>query len=295
MLVEVPNNKDGTLKEEETEVVYMYARKAKVIARYTDKETGEPLATEEEKEGFDGAEYDTEEKDVKYYNLVEVPKNKDGSMEVNITVDEKTGKEIVDDTVYVDYKYVKKEFNLKVDKKIKKLLVNNQTSDINSDIGKYEIYRKDVGITKLKLVYVITVTNDGELAGSTDIVENIPAGMVIDDVSISEWTQKNGKAVRNTKDIKPGETKQYEIILDWTNAVDTLGTKVNVVTLEDVQNDAGFEEKDLRDNTAKAEMVLIVGTGSNRNQDLIEAVVLALLLFGIGVCAVYLIKNKQAV
>ena len=214
-------------------------------------------------------------------------------MKVTVKHDEETGKEIIDDTIYVDYVYRKKDFNLKVDKQIKQIIVNNEAQNIYSDIGKYEIYRKDIGTTKVKLVYLITVTNDSELTGSGEIVENIPSGMTIDEYSSTEWGNISGKLIRKTDDIKPGEIKQYEVILDWTNAVDTLGTKVNVVTLENTENEAGFEEKDLRDNTSKAEMVLIVGTGSDKNQDLIEAIVLALLLFGIGVCSVYLVRNRH--
>ena len=293
VLIEIPDNKDGTLEEEETIVKYVYVREAKVITRYIDEDTEEEIEDREEQDGLEGDEYETEEKDIKYYNLVKIPKNKDGTMDVVVTHDEKTGEEIVDDITYVDYIYKKKEFNLKVDKKIKQLIVDYDALDINSNIGKYEIYRKDVGKKSVKLVYVITVTNDGELTGSADVVETIPPGMVIDEFSSRNWLQEDGKLVKNTRNIKPGETKQYEIILDWTNAVETLGTKVNVVTLENTKNEAGFEEIDLRDNTSKAEMVLIVGTGSARNQDLVEAIVLALLLFGIGVCSVYLVRNRH--
>ena len=294
VLIEEPDNKEGKMKEEEIEVVYVYARKAKVVARYMEDETGEPLDREEEQEGYDGKEYTTEPKDVKYYELIQkkYPSNSEGTMEAKVTVDEETGEEIIEDTTYVDYVYRKKTFNLKIDKKIKKISINGDVQEINSALGKAEINKKVINNADIKIIYTIKVTNDGELTGGADIVETIPTGMTWDQYNDKKWEQDGNNLMRNTGDMKPGDTKEYEIIFDLTPDQSNLGTKVNVVTLEKVENEAEFEELTLKDNSSKAEMVLMVGTGKEEKNPILETIAFVSLVFSAGVCIVYLVKKE---
>ena len=65
-----PENAEGEM-EEETEVVYYYVRRMKVVTNYLDKYTKEKLDEGEIQEGHEGTEYETEEKAFERYALRE--------------------------------------------------------------------------------------------------------------------------------------------------------------------------------------------------------------------------------
>ncbi len=79
----ISKTKDGEIEfvEEETEVVFTYLKKTKVIVNYIDKET-EEVMEREEIEGLDGDDYLAEEKAFEEYDLVEemYPENVEGKM-----------------------------------------------------------------------------------------------------------------------------------------------------------------------------------------------------------------------
>ena len=70
------------MKIEETKVNYYYTHKAKVTAKYIDKDTGEEISEEEIKEGHVGESYETEEKKIENYDIEKelYPKNPKGTM-----------------------------------------------------------------------------------------------------------------------------------------------------------------------------------------------------------------------
>ena len=86
-LIEVPENKEGTMTEEQITVKYVYRLKpAKVVAKYVDEE-GNELEIPETTEGKLKDSYTTKEKEIYGYELIEVPENKEGTMtEEQITV-----------------------------------------------------------------------------------------------------------------------------------------------------------------------------------------------------------------
>ncbi|MBQ8379267.1 MAG: MucBP domain-containing protein [Clostridia bacterium] len=112
-LVNDPENKTGVLVRENIEVVYEYKKISDgVDVKYVDQVTGEEIADTEHKDGLEKDNYSTEPKEIKGYELVKTPTNKNGEMTVDkITVtyeyrlvskvitkhiDANTGKEIVD-------------------------------------------------------------------------------------------------------------------------------------------------------------------------------------------------------
>ena len=288
ILVKEPDNKTGEMEEAETVIIYTYARKAKVMVRYLE---GDKVIDSEEIEGYAGKEYTTKPQDIKYYELIEdkLPSNSQGTMEVEVSEDG----DVLNDTIYVDYVYRKKTFNLKVEKRIKQIIVNESPRDINDEIGKVEINKQLMNSANVKVVYAIKVTNDGELDGSATIVESIPSGMKLDTYNDNDWVQDGISIIRHTETIKPGKMNEYEIILDFIPTEDNLGTKVNIVSLEKLENAAGFEEISLKDNSAKADVIIIVGTGKEETNSIIEIAVLITLLFSIGVCIYYLGKPNN--
>ena len=76
----LPTNSQGEMRSELIEVIYYYAKKAKVISKYIDKETGEELADEEIINGHVDEDYQTEEKDIPKYQMVEIKGKPEGKM-----------------------------------------------------------------------------------------------------------------------------------------------------------------------------------------------------------------------
>ena len=260
-LIEEPENKDGTMTADPIDVIYYYKRPAKVIVNYYDIDTDEKIAREVEIDGHQNDEYTTEEKDIQYYKIEKVPENKDGKMEVTVTKDE-DGNEIVNDITYVNYYYRKLVFNLKVDKIVKKAIVNDQEIAINGVLGKVEVYRNSIQTSNVKIIYNIRVTNDSELSGKANIVEKIPDGMAMLTEDNPDWKIKGLTATLKTGDIKPGESKDYEVVMTWRNEEANVGTKENMVTIT-TENEAGFNEQFETDNVSKATMIVAVATGES--------------------------------
>ena len=288
-LVEEPANKDGTMTAEPIDVIYYYRRPAKVITRYIDQETNEEIATEEKQEGHQNDEYTTEAKDIKYYKLIATPDNATGTMKVTVTKDE-NGKDIVEDTTYVTYYYRKLIFNLNIDKKVSSVTVNGEESIINGDLGKVEVHRKELNTAKVEVKYIIKVTNDSELTGKASILEDIPTGMIMNAEKNAGWEVKGTTATRETKELQPGESEEYLVVLDWENGENNIGMKENTASIISIENEAGFEEKDTIDNEDKADVIVAIGTGGHTYVLIAGGMLLILISLA---CGVYAIKKRK--
>ena len=288
-LVEEPEQKDGTMTAEPIELIYYYRRPAKVIAKYFDNETKEEIATEEKQDGHQNDEYTTEAKDIKYYKLLETPSNANGTMTVTVTKDE-NGNDIVEDTTYVNYYYRKLDFNLSIDKKVASVTVNGNETTINGDLAKIEVYRKDFSTAKVEVKYTIKVTNNGELSGKANILEDIPTGMTMSAEKNSGWDIKETTAIRETKDLQPGESEEYIVVLDWKNGANNVGMKENTASIISTENEAGYDEKDTADNEDKADVIVAISTGGQTYIVVAGGILLVLIALG---CGVY-VGNKQS-
>ena len=260
ILVEVPENKDGTMEREPIEVIYTYVKPAKVIVNHIDIDTNKLLAEEEIIEGLAGDAYTTTRKEFEYYTLIEMPANAQGNMTVEVVKDE-NGEAIVNNIIFVNYYYRKMEFNLKVDKRISSVIVNGVERYINSDFGKVEINRKEISTTNIQVVYSITVTNNGDIKGKGRIIENVPSGMIMRQEKNNEWDVSSTVAKLETKELEPGESVTYKVVLDWLGGDGNVGTKNNIAEITGTENEIGFEEKDISDNKDNAELVITIGTG----------------------------------
>ena len=287
-LVEEPANKDGTMTAEPIDVIYYYRRPAKVVVKYIDQETNEEIATEEKQEGYQNDEYTTEAKDIKYYKLIATPDNATGTMKVTVTKDE-NGKDIVEDTTYVTYYYRKLIFNLTIDKKVSSVTVNGEESIINGDLEKVEVHRKELNTAKVEVKYIIKVTNDSELTGKASILEDIPTGMIMNAEKNAGWEVKGTTATRETKELTPGESEEYLVVLDWENGENNIGMKENTASIISTENEAGFEEKDTTDNEDKADVIVAIGTGGHTYVLIAGGMLLILISLA---CGVYVIKKN---
>ena len=287
-LIEEPENKDGTMTADPIDVIYYYKRPAKVIVNYYDIDTKEKLADEIEITGHQNDDYTTEQKDIKYYEIAKVPENKEGKMVVTVTKDE-NDEEIVDDTTYVNYYYRKLIFNLRVDKTIVSVIVNGQETGINGTLGKVEVHRKNISTANVKVVYKIKVTNDSELSGKANVVENIPSGMTMLSENNPDWTIKETTASLETDEIKPGESREYQVVLGWQNGDNNVGTKTNMVSIT-TENEADFDEQFETDNVSKADLIVAVGTGEVPYAKIAGGILLIMISITAGV---YVISKKR--
>ena len=287
-LVEKTENKDGTMTVDPIEVIYYYKRPAKVIVNYYDIDTKEKITDEIEITGHQNDNYTTEQKDIKYYEISKVPENKEGKMIVTVTRNE-NGKEFVENTIYVNYYYRKLIFNLKVDQTITSVIVNGQETIINGTLGKVEVHRKNISTADIKVIYKIKVTNDSELTGKANVVENIPNGMIMIADDNPEWTINGTTASLETDEIKPGESREYQVVLRWQNGDSNIGTKGNMVSII-TENEAGFEEKDKTDNESKADLIVAVETGEVTYVAIAGSILIVMIAIASGI---YVIKKKR--
>ena len=287
-LIEEPENKDGTMTADPIDVIYYYKRPAKVIVNYYDIDTKEKLADEIEIDGHQNDDYTTEQKDIEYYEIAKVPENKEGKMIVTVTKDE-NDEEIVDDTTYVNYYYRKLIFNLRVDKTIVSVIVNGQETGINGTLGKVEVHRKNISTANVKVVYKIKVTNDSELSGKANVVENIPSGMTMLSENNPDWTIKETTASLETDEIKPGESREYQVVLGWQNGDNNVGTKTNMVSIT-TENEANFDEQFETDNVSKADLIVAVGTGEVPYAKIAGGVLIIMIAMTAGI---YVIRKRK--
>ena len=210
-------------------------------------------------------------------------------MKVTVTKDE-NGKDIVEDTTYVTYYYRKLIFNLNIDKKVSSVTVNGEESIINGDLGKVEVHRKELNTAKVEVKYIIKVTNDSELTGKASILEDIPTGMIMNAEKNVGWEVKGTTATRETKELQPGESEEYLVDLDWENGENNIGMKENTASIISTENEAGFEEKDTKDNTAYADIVIAISTGANSYMNIAGGILLVMIALA---CGVYVVKKVE--
>lgn len=287
-LKEIPENAKGIMTEN-LEVIYYYSRPAKVIVNYIDTDTGDDLADPEIIEGYQDDEYTTKAKEFEYYKLAKKPQNAKGTMEVKVSKDE-DGEEVVEDETIVNYYYTKQTFNLKIKKDVSSAIVNGVSNDMYNGLSKIEIARKSVNTTNIQVVYKITVINDGDLAGKGTIQEQIPTGMEFVKDESSEWKVDGKTATLETKELAAGEQAEYTVTMNWTKSSENIGTKRNTVKLINTENEAGFEEKDTKDNTAYADIVIAISTGANSYMNIAGGILLVMIALA---CGVYVVKKVE--
>ena len=288
--IEVTGTTEGEMTREAIEVVYIYARPAKVIVNHIDVDTNELLTEEEIIEGHEDDEYETESKEIEYYKLVEdkLPENSKGKMTVEIIKDENE-EELINDTTTINYYYQKMTFNLKVEKIISSIIVNGEERTVNKDFGKVEIHQKEIENTNVQVVYSIKVTNDSELSGKAKLMLNLPMGMAMRSEKNNEWKISETVAEMETEEIKPEETKEYKVVLEWLGGDSNVGTKSTVVEIAGIENEAEFEEINSIDNKDQADFIITISTGERTY--IIGAAIVIIALVAIAVTLK--IRNKK--
>ncbi len=84
-LLEEPENKKGKYTEAKQEKIYYYAKNTQVHVTYVEKSTGKEIGTDVTIDGYQGLDYNTEQKEITHYTFVEATKNAKGQMGRDIT------------------------------------------------------------------------------------------------------------------------------------------------------------------------------------------------------------------
>ena len=143
---------------------------------------------------------------------------------------------------------------------------------------------------KVEVKYIIKVTNDSELTGKASILEDIPTGMIMNAEKNVGWEVKGTTATRETKELQPGESEEYLVVLDWENGENNIGMKENTASIILTENEAGYDEKDTADNEDKADVIVAISTGGQTYIVVAGGILLVLIALG---CGVY-VGNKQS-
>ena len=221
---------------------------AKVIVQYLDKETEEKVADSEKGEGFVDYEYKTYPKEIPYYELIEeeLPENAEGKL-------------VEKDTI-VKYYYKKLPFNMKVEKEISKITLDGKPVEVkDNNKAQVELEGENVNERKLEISYIIKVTNTEKVEGKAIVEEHIPDGFsFVKEKSSKNWEEENGIYVIKTKELKPGESIEYEVTLEWNASKENSGNKVNIAKIPDTENVPRYEETTLEDNEDNATLEIKV-------------------------------------
>lgn len=287
-LEKVPENAKGVIKDKNITVTYYYSKKAKVQVQYLEKGTEKSILDKIVIEGHIGDKYQTEKKDIQYYNFVEVT--------------EKTSGEMLKEETIVTYYYKKQIFNLKVDGWLESININGiiqnaQSYENINEMYKLELSRNIVATANIKITYKIRITNIGEIEGYAEkIQEIIPKGFEFyqEDNKI-KWIEEEG--VLTTTDLKDNvigkdDYKEIEIILRWNASNNNFGQKINTVVISQTRNPAKYEETNKEYNTAKLRILIAISTGLE-NKDIILFINGIQILFAIGIAIVVYSKRRK--
>lgn len=199
---------------------------------------------------------------------------------------------------------IKEKFDLKLEKTITKITVQNDEGtkqyDIkDKNIAKVEIAAKYFENSTIIVDYKIKVTNEGNVDGyAKDIIDYIPTGMKFNSEINSDWYESSDGYIHTNKLeeelIKVGETKELTITLIKTTkqqGAETIANDAEIGESRSVNLNEDFDSiaanKNIEeDDMSTAKLVISIKTGAA--QICIGAIIIALVIFG----TVIIIKKK---
>ena len=289
-----PENSTGTMTREDIYVTYYYERKPSgiVTVKYVDVDTNEEILRKvqtedgeeytsyrEQMSGLCGQPYTTEQKDIPFYNFVEElrPTNATGVY--------------TEEDIEVIYYYRKQTFNLSVNKQIDKITVNGVEHSLKDELNQIDVVASKVQETDIVVTYKIIVSNPSEIEGTAKVQESIPDFFRVADGTSTEWAQIANKTLEAEVTLKPGETKELIVVLNWIKNSSNFGLQLNTVTLTNISNPANYEETSLEDNTSSAEVIFSVKTGGIDTSIIIGTALVIML--GTLVLTIYLKEKRK--
>lgn len=197
-----------------------------------------------------------------------------------------------------------KVFDLKVDKYIQKITVQNKSGTkeydyYNKKIAKVEIPEKQIDGSTLVIEYKIVVTNVGELAGTVnELIDEMPSSLEFNSELNSNWYKTVGNNLSNTnlsvQEIKPGESVETTLVLTRT-LDETIQTYTNIAKIGISDNAKHIEDKNIENNSDKVEVIVSIQTGTVGEYIgtiLSTILIIAIMLIIILLSAKGILKNK---
>ena len=171
-------------------------------------------------------------------------------------------------------------FDVGLEKKLKNIIVDGHATNVaNTDeLMKVEVKERKIASIKLQLDYSITVVNKGEtLATVEEIADHIPSGFTYEPTGSSNWKVDKQEAIyEEAITLKPGESKELSIRLNWNNNTSNFGEKKNTAELVKVTNPYGYKNSNANNGGDSASLVISVGTGLEEKITIVRIIVIAL-------------------
>ncbi len=214
----LPENAKGTMGEELVTVNYYYIKKAVLEVNYIDKLTGEPL-TEQivDETKHEGDEYTTEQKTFEGYDLIEVPSNANGTIEVE--TDEEGN--ITNNRTVVTYYYAKKSAG------VEEHHIDIRTGEELEEPTLHEGHVGDEYDIKAKefLSYVVATTDKD---GNNVLPENAAGTMTEEKIVVNYYYNQPAKVIvhyvekatgKELEKINPetGELQNSQVVIEGFN------------------------------------------------------------------------------
>ncbi len=188
----------------------------------------------------------------------------------------------------------KKRFDISIKKKVVAQEYNGTRTELNYDLPKLEIRTRNIPSADAWFMYIVTVKNEGELAGSVEVIEYIPSGMQMKPERNPQWEVHANDATLKIDNLEPGETREYTIWLRYDNYLTNLGTKENKVRIAGTNNEAGFKDINTGNDESTASIIIAISTGLGRTGDIIMIILLTIVIGGISAAIVVQgIKRKK--
>ena len=219
----------------------------------------------------------------------------------------------------IDYDNVKvKYFDLSLLKWVSQTKVTLDGKTVVTDTGhtaetskneapvKLEIASKDIKKVVIKYVYMIQVTNEGEIEGyATEVKDYIPEGLKFESADNTEWKwqiKEDGVVTTDylkDKLLKPGESATVPIVLTWINGTENLGEKVNLAEISEDKNRSDTPDIDSTPDNKKpgeddiddAPIILSVKTGKAQLYLGLISIILVTFVSGIGLIKKYVLEQ----
>ena len=197
-----------------------------------------------------------------------------------------------------------KKFDLRLDKIVKNLTVNNdsgtKTTQYNKDLARIDIEAKDVDSSTMVVEYTLRITNEGAIPGyAKRIADYLPDSLSFNSEINTDWYEGADGIIYNTSLantlINPGETKELTLTLTMKVNDNSFGMITNNAEIMETSNDYGLEDVDSvagnkstkEDDYSTANIILGVKTGQ-----VFVYVTLTLTIIAIIGVGTYVIKKK---
>ncbi len=208
------------------------------------------------------------------------------------------------------------KFDLSVDKVITKITSqsNNATNTLNFENGskltQMPIAGKYVASTVVYIEYVITVKNEGDIAGyARKVVDYLPSGMQLNSSLSPDWYSGNDGNLYSSSladvELQPGEARQLKLVLTRQMTVDNtdivsnqaeIAEDYNIYGVSDI-NSTPMNKVQKENDLSKADAILTIRTGETLiyTSVIITSIILGAIIIAIAYAKIVIPKRKRGV